>query len=90
MMTFDELLRRAEKYMILEEMRKPKKAELRHAASKKKKEVETKVVNHEPTQHYSVRTLREVREVQFETAEVLDVAADHLEIKFPWSRSWDP
>ncbi|KAL8497648.1 hypothetical protein ACS0TY_021111 [Phlomoides rotata] len=91
--TFDELLKRAEKYVTLEEVRKEKNAEAKSSAHDKNKESKRnntgldlpKLGKTGPRVRY-----KKYIPLKLEPAEVLEIAIGHPELKFPWSRSKRP
>ncbi|KAL8548161.1 hypothetical protein ACS0TY_007471 [Phlomoides rotata] len=86
--TFDELLKRAEKYLTLEEVRKAKKTEANSSAHNKKKEPKVKSTRHDPPKTGRIRPRRRYEKytpLKLEPAEVLEIAVGHPEMKFLWS-----
>ncbi|KAL8506264.1 hypothetical protein ACS0TY_017221 [Phlomoides rotata] len=69
--TFDDLLRRAEKYITLEEVHKAKKAELKPSASEKKKAPEVKSPDPKPTRGRFRRKFEKYMPLKLQPAEVL-------------------
>ncbi|KAL8505453.1 hypothetical protein ACS0TY_016627 [Phlomoides rotata] len=69
--TFDDLLRRAEKYITLEEIRKAKKVESKPSASEKKKAHKVKLVDPEPTGGRFRRKFEKYTPLKLQPAEVL-------------------
>ncbi|KAL8539370.1 hypothetical protein ACS0TY_001120 [Phlomoides rotata] len=82
--TFDELLKRAEKYVTLEKVRKAKKAGAKTSAHDKKKELEKKNAGPDPPKPGKPGPRGRYEKY---TPLKLENAAGHLEMKFSWSRS---
>ncbi|KAL8515350.1 hypothetical protein ACS0TY_014165 [Phlomoides rotata] len=80
---FDDLLRRAEKYITLEKVWKAKKAEMKPPASEKKKSPEVKPADVEPTGERFRRKFKKYTTLKLQATEVLIVY--HPEMKFLYS-----
>lgn len=78
-------------YLTLEVVRKAKRGEVKTPRLKKKKELSgkgTTGVTTDPTKLGRINPRVKFEKyipLKLEPGEVLDVAADHLEMKFPWS-----
>ncbi|KAL8519665.1 hypothetical protein ACS0TY_010560 [Phlomoides rotata] len=88
--TFDDLLRRIEKYITLKEVCKAKKTELKPSASKKKKAPEVKQCDPETVGRRFWRKFEKYTQLKMHPVEVLQVDVDHPDMKFPYSRSRGP
>ncbi|KAL8513902.1 hypothetical protein ACS0TY_013138 [Phlomoides rotata] len=83
--TLNDLHRKAEKCITLEEVRKAKKIESKPLASEKKKVREVKSPDPEPIWGIFHRKFEKYTPLKLHPTEVLQVVVDHPEMKFPYS-----
>ncbi|KAL8557107.1 hypothetical protein ACS0TY_004536 [Phlomoides rotata] len=80
--TFNDLIKRAEKYITLEEVRKAKKTESKPSVSEKNKAPEVKPADPEPVRGRFHRKIEKYTSLKLQPTEVLQVVVDHLEMNF--------
>ncbi|KAL8535023.1 hypothetical protein ACS0TY_010880 [Phlomoides rotata] len=90
---FDELLKRAEKYVTHEEVKRAKKVETKSLTTENKKELTPKWPGPDKSKGSRSRPRARYEKytpLKLELDEVLQVVADHPKIKYPYSRSRGP